>query len=52
MGKGSSRRQFNKVSERAFKKHYSWVFKHRENPLPTSKTIYVLKGKDLVGKSN
>jgi len=49
MGKGSNRRQFNKVNERAFKERYGTTFKNREIPV-SPRTVYVLKGKELVEK--
>jgi len=52
MGKGSNRRQFNKVNERAFKKRYMRVFGRKEGSHSSSRTVYVMKGKDLVAKSS
>lgn len=50
MGKGSNRRQFNKAGERAFKKRYSRVFSRKEKSPSSSRTVYVLRGKELVPK--
>ncbi len=51
MGKGSNRRQFNKENELAFKKHYTQLYGRRERS-SNPRTVYVMKGKDLISKDN